>query len=202
MGVGLLVAGKLIIGELRKEHQDSYIKVYVPESNRKKAKAFDDPIVHNEIGLVETKSIANEMPGSPDSRFGKVESLIYQKNVEIERLKSLLEVEQKHKLEYEKIKNLLQWQVFESRQMNREVQRELKALQVQEELRAAQEHKLRSELIYKDQLLLKKDYQLADLNMALQAHNLTNTSEVPSEKINSSNAAPSLDQYEDWRNKN
>ena len=47
------------------------------------------------------------------SGLSKLESILREKNIEIERLRSLLQTEMKHKLEYEKIKNLLQWQVFD-----------------------------------------------------------------------------------------
>ena len=149
----------------------------------------DDPLT------VEESSV------SAGASLTKLESLLKEKNIEIDRFRRLLEVERKNTIEYEKIKNLLQRQIFESRQMNKEVQRELKSLQAQAEMLDAQTNKLKTELVYKDQLLLKKDYQLTELNTALQGHILPQTSDHLPKKSNSDNSSDSSPELE-WRNKN
>lgn len=202
-----MIAGRLIFNELRKEKMASVpvFKKEIPEdlpepspSNQHKSFERSDDLIpktfQGDSGVLECDIEALPLT--------KLESLLKEKNNEIDHFKNLLEIEQKNKIEYEKIKDLLQRQIFESRQMNKEVQRELKSLQAQTEILDAQANKLRSDLIYKDQLLLKKDYELAELNAALHGHILVDNSDPLVKKPTNSSDLSDSNRDLGWTNTN
>lgn len=206
ISVGIIVAAKLILNELRKERLGSPIGSGI--KNESQAVLSDHSFDQEQRDVFQPVMPARIEPLAPQEYSvrpeiskERFEFMLKEKTDEINRFKNLLEVELKNKAEYEKIKNLLQCQIFESRKMNKEIQRELKSLKDYAETLDAQANKLKAELIYKDQLLLKKDYQLTDLNAALQAYLLPQTSEHLPKKSNADSLSDSGHGL-DWRNKN
>ena len=113
-----------------------------------------------------------------------------------------MEAERRHKAEFEKIKSLLQWQIFETRQMNKEVKRELDALMIQGKHFKDEAYRLRSELNYKEQVLAQNETKILELKNRLHKY-LSVDSAKPDDSRLKAKIDPELDSFDqyDWRTK-
>jgi len=200
--IGSALAGKLILGELRKDRRD-----YVLIQPASKSVQDIKPVV----------AAPQKTAISPDAYmpFVKVERqakrlqdwerILIQKNSEIEQLKKDLASQKNQSEEFLKIKALLERQIFESRQMYRAVKRELDALMAQGQRSQDEIAKLQMDLTYKNQLINQNEVKMAELKNRI-ANILPNTSApaqpdpgpAPKEEIDLGNF--SFDQL-DWRKK-
>ncbi|GEM_PF-6452849 len=161
--VGSFIAGRIILGELRKERRDYVIveqKIFVPE-----------PLPPAQVSVLVEK-IVSVIPDVHNDELGarirKVEQLLAEKNSELVKLQSVLEAERRNEVEFEKIKSLLQWQIFETREMNKNVKRELDAMMEQGAKFQNEALRLQTELNYKEQLLNQNEGKLSELKNRLQ----------------------------------
>lgn len=192
--VGSWIAGKLILGELRKEK-----RVYIPIASaggnpsnlpQKKSSQIDPLIIlaqHTDNELIE--------------RVSKVENLLAEKNAEIVKLNNILEAERRHKSEFEKIKSLLQWQIFETRQVNKQIKQELESIKAQQVQFQEESSQLKKELNYKEQVLAQNEVKISELNNRLK--NFLSVNPSATDARHTSSADPVIDSLEalDWRTK-
>ena len=161
---GSYIAGKLILGELRKERRN-YVVV--------EQKISPEPLPLAEASVENvalTVGIAAALQDGDEllPRIRKLEQLLAEKNSELVKLRSVLEAERRHQTEFEKIKSLLQWQIFDARKMNKDVKRELDILKSQGENSQNEAARLQTELNYKEQLLNQNESKLSELKNRLQ----------------------------------
>ena len=157
---GSFIAARLILGELRKERRDYVVleqKISTPQ-----------PLAPAQIPLEEIVPAPDARHDELKARLQKVEQLLAEKNSELVKLQSVLEAERRHQAEFEKIKSLLQWQIFEARQMNKDIKRELDALIQQGGKFQNEALRLQTELNYKEQLLNQNEVELSELKNRLQ----------------------------------
>lgn len=192
--VGSLVAGKLILGELRKERRDyipvSSIQKVLVEPSKNKSSEVDHLTVlsqHTDQELLE--------------RVQKVENLLAEKNAELVRLSNVLEAERRHKNEFEKIKSLLQWQIFETRQANKQIKLELESLNAQGQQFKQETYQLKSELNYKEQILTQSEMKISELNNRLRSFLSINSSMNNNTPPNNADHAADTFDHLDWRTK-
>lgn len=190
--VGSLIAGKLILGELRKERRD-----YIPISSMQKdlgGLTKPSPADHLSVLAQHTDQELLE-------RVQKVENLLAEKNAEIVKLNNVLEAERRHKNEFEKIKSLLQWQIFETRQANKQIRQELDSLKTQGQQFQQETYQLKSELNYKEQILAQNEIKISELNNRLRSFLSIDSSMDNNSRPN--NADPAADTFDhlDWRTK-
>ena len=195
--VGSFIAGRLILGELRKERKN-YIAVspHNFESVSKSApERLSDVVGHQFLSLSESDLQIRE-------RINKVEALLAEKNTELEKLQNLLEAERKYKVDFEKIKNLLEWQVFQSRQMNKEIKSQLDTLSIQGKEFQDEASRLKTELNYKQQVLAQSESKILELKNRLHGFLSTDASQAsnPPQKAKSNPDEASFDEF-DWRTK-
>ncbi len=225
--IGSLIAAKLILGELRKERRD-YVVLTNPSESAPKAQSAV-PLSAQEIkdfvkdaGSDLPKDFSKDLPKelpvefiSPAAYtpFVKVESqtqqlqewetILASKNAEIERLTRDLEAQKYQTQEFEKIKILLERQIFESRQMNRTVKRELDLLKAQGQKSQDDFAKLQMELNYKNQLINQSEVRLSELKNRISKllPNTPSSNESASEPVQKQDLGDfSFDQL-DWRKK-
>jgi predicted nucleic acid-binding Zn-ribbon protein len=132
-------------------------------------------------------------------RICKVEALLVEKNIELEKLQNLLEAERKYKVDFEKIKNLLEWQVFQSRQMNKEIKSQLEVLSIQGKEFQDEASRLKTELNYKQQVLAQNESKILELKNRLHGFLATDASN-PQQKTKINPEEISFDEF-DWRTK-
>ena len=193
--IGSFIAGKLILGELRKERRD-YIAIAPHDLEFKTTTVVSQP------PMTLDQSVLTVQPDGLQDRIHKIENLLAEKNTELTKLQSVLEAEQKHKVEFEKIKTLLQWQIFETRQMNKDVKRELDALIMQGKQFQDEASHLRSELNYKEQVLAQNETKISELKNRLRkflSEEMLKPND-PRPKINTDPNDVSFDEF-DWRTK-
>lgn len=182
VAIGIFFAGRLILGELQKE-KTNYVPISPVEVNTKAQENVQE--VERVIEQKVEDTLTNLEQSLP-SQLTKLDSMLKEKNVQLKKLQALLEMEQKHKVEIEKIKSLLEWQVFESRQMNRDVKREL--LEINTKMKTLQEEALRlkTDLNYKNQQLHQNEVVVSELKNRLLGYGVSEfTPQTPaSEKIN------------------
>ena len=202
--VGSIIAGRLILGELRKEYRDYVVieqkEIYPPELVPVEIKI--SAVKENISGAI-TQS-ETPKPQEKIISVSKLEQLLTEKNAELVKLQNILEAERRHQVEFEKIKALLERQIFEARQMNREVKKELDALMNQGEQFQKEALHLKTELNYKEQLLNKNELKISELKNRIQ--NLLSASPDPSKpdesypKSNFNLGDISFEEF-DWRKK-
>lgn len=197
--VGSVIAARLILGELRKEKRD-YIPLSPQEARTMLPVSVDAPTFEPEPEVIVKADQSAE--DSLRSRLVKVEQLLVEKNIELEKLQNLVDAERRHKAEFEKIKSLLQWQIFETRQMNKEVKRELDALMIQGKHFKDEAYRLRSELNYKEQVLAQNETKILELKNRLHKY-LSVDSAKPDDSRLKDKIDPELDSFDqyDWRTK-
>lgn len=201
--VGSVIAARLILGELRKEKRD-----YIPISPQELKSVV--PVVPEQSPSVAVDSpapaaavVQMEYSGENlQARLEKTEKLLAEKNAELIKLQNLIVAERRHKNEFEKIKSLLQWQIFETRQMNKEIKRELDALMIQGKHFKDEAYRLRSELSYKEQVLAQNETKILELKNRLHQY-LSVDSAKPAEPRLNDKADPEVDSFDqyDWRTK-
>lgn len=192
--IGSFIAGRLILGELRKERRD-YIAI-TPQN----LESVSTVVPQQQPVISEQPVLLNQTDAQLQERINKVEALLAEKNVELTKLQNILEAERKHKAEFEKIKTLLQWQIFETRQMNKDVKRELDALTRQGKQFQDEASHLRSELTYKEQVLAQNETKISELKNRLHKFLSEDPSKLndPHLKENSDPSNVSFDEF-DWR---
>jgi hypothetical protein len=201
--VGSAIAAKLILGELKKERRNYVIltqtsvepaeKIQPASEIPKTAPAdFISPAAYTPFVKIE-----RETP-----RMENWESILAQKNAEIERLTKDLEAQKDHTQEIEKIKALLERQIFESRQMNRTIKKELDALMAQGQKSQDEITKLQVELNYKNQLINQTEMKMTELKNRISKllPNGTPAQEEPAQNDERDLGNFSFDQL-DWRKK-
>jgi hypothetical protein len=193
--VGSLVAGRLILGELRKESRDYVVLIEPPSVSQEDFQNVSMPV-----------SPAVQAPfikvGRETQRQDEWERALHQKNVVIEKFTRDLENLRNQNQEFEKIKALLERQIFESRQMNRSVKQESDALKVQVQRSRDEISKLQMELNYKNQLLNQNELKMNELKNRI-SNVLPNTptpSQEPAPKQELDLGEFSFDEL-DWRKK-
>jgi hypothetical protein len=158
--IGAFIAGKLILGELQKE-KGNYIEVLPVRT--------PDPA--SEPQDFRPKEIIVESPNDqPIDQLYKLEVMLKEKNAEIKKLQDLLIVEQRNKGEIDKIKSLLEWQVFESRQMNKEIKKQLAEIIDQSKHYQQEAVRLKSDLHYKEQMLNHNEIMVSELKNRLMGY--------------------------------
>src|SRR3989338_2982242 len=173
--IGSLIAGRLILGELRKERRD-YVVIIKPTHPTADS---PEPVAVPAAVLPKPKEVRKESASSDTTknnfilndslnRIHKLEQLLAEKNTQIVKLQTTLEAERRNQAEFEKIKSLLQWQIFEARQMNKEVKRELDTLMAQGQKFQDEALRLQAELNYKEQLLNQNEVKLSELKNRLK----------------------------------
>jgi chromosome segregation ATPase len=207
--VGSLIAAKLIWGELRKERRD-YVLITKPAVEASVSKS-SEPVP---ISIEEFKEVQKEfISPAAYTPFVKVETQTEQlenwerilagKNAEIERLTRDLGAQKYQTQEFEKIKALLERQIFESRQMNREIKRELDLLKAQGQKSQDEITKLQMELNYKNQLINQSEVRMSELKnrISQMLPNTPASNEPASEPVQKQDLGDfSFDQL-DWRKK-
>lgn len=195
--IGSLIAGRLILGELRKERRD-----YIPVSPQDIKPTPYAVIREQDLGSSFPAPSINEPGTLIQERIVKVERLLVEKNEELKKLQHMLEAERKHKNDFEKIKNLLEWQVFESRQMNKEIKRELAALSIQGKQFEDEASKLKNELTFKEQVLAQSESKILELKNRLRGFLSTDSAPI-SKPHTQSEAGPKEESFDefDWRTK-
>jgi hypothetical protein len=210
--VGSLIAGKLIMGELRKERRD-YVVLIDPSEIAQEAKQTKQT---EEVPRVE-EPVLNAAPAdfiSPAAytpfvkiepegiRLENWERIIAQKNAEIAELTKKLEAQIDQTEEFGKIKALLERQIFESRQMNRTIKKELDALMAQGQKSQDEILKLQRDLNYKEQLIHQSETRVRELKnrIAKILPNTPATAQEPEKKEEPDLGDFSFDQL-DWRKK-
>jgi hypothetical protein len=202
---GSLIAGKLILGELRKERRDYVVLVqpstaaeFSPETKPSvKPAEFISPAVYTPFVKVERQGPQSE----------NWETILQFKNSEIAKLTKDLEAQKYQTQEFEKIKALLERQIFESRQMNRAVKKELDALVAQGQKTQDEITKLQVELNYKNQLLNQTEVKMTELKNRISKILPNTDASVPTQPESGPVQKPELDLGDfsfdqlDWRNK-
>lgn len=192
---GSFIAGRLILGELRKERRD-YVVV--------RQKILEEPLPSIEVSVEHLAPAVAEARDDDElmQRIRKLEQLLAEKNSDLVKLQNVLEAERRHQAEFEKIKTLLQWQIFESRKMDKEVKQELKVLMEQGEKFQKEALRLQTELNYKEELLSQNEVKLSELKNRL-AHVLQvnpSKTDEPAPKSGFDLGDISFEEF-DWRKK-
>lgn len=193
--IGSVIAGRLILGELRKERRN-YIAVAPQQLELEK------PVAENLPSARYQPTFLEDSDSHMQERIHKIEVLLAEKNAELIKLQTLLETEQKNKTYFEKIKNLLECQVFESRQMNKDIKRELAALSAQGKQFQDEAARLKTELNYKEQVLLQNESKILELKNRLHGFLSTDSTKAfdPRLKTEDSSEQTSFDEF-DWQKK-
>lgn len=192
--VGSLIAGKLILGELRKEK-----RVYIPIASSEGGPA---ELPNNKSSQLDPLTVlAQHTDKELIERVNKVENLLAEKNAEIVKLNNILEAERRHKSEFEKIKSLLQWQIFESRQVNKQIKQELDSIKAQQEQFQQESSHLKKELNYKEQVLAQNEVKISELNNRLR--NFLSVDPSATDTRHTKSNDPAIDSLDalDWRTK-
>jgi hypothetical protein len=197
--IGSFIAGKLILGELRKERRDYVVLVAPASQSIPEEPKTSAPIRDHISPAAYTPFIKVE---SPTERLSNWEKILAGKNLEIEKLTKALESQRSQTQEIEKIKILLERQIFESRQMNRNIKRELDALMTQGQKSQDEITKLQVELNYKNQLINQHEVKMSELKnrIATILPSASATTPEPVQKSESDLGDFSFDQL-DWRKK-
>lgn len=192
--VGSLIAGKLILGELRKEKRH-YIPIVSTD------KILSNFSKNKPIQLDPSTILAQHTDKELMERVIKVENLLAEKNAEIVKLTNNLEVERRHKIEFEKIKSLLQWQIFETRQVNRQIKQELDSIKSKQEEFQEESSHLKKELNYKEQVLAQNEVKISELNNRLRNFLSVDPSAKDTRQDNSNDPLNESFDSLDWRTK-
>lgn len=190
--VGSLIAGKLILGELRKEKRQ-----YIPIASTDKM--LSDFLDNKSSHLDPLTILAQHTDKELIDRVIKAENLLAEKNAEIVKLNNNLEMERRHKNEFEKIKSLLQWQIFETRQVNKQIKQELDSIKAKQGEFQEESSHLKKELNYKEQVLAQNEIKISELNNRLRNFLSVDPSTKDTRQNNSNDPLnDSLDAL-DWR---
>ena len=88
--IGSFIAGRLILGELRKERRD-YIAITPQELEPIKTVISQTAVINDQPVLLD------QTDAQLQERINKVEALLAEKNIELTKLQNILEAERKHK---------------------------------------------------------------------------------------------------------
>jgi len=199
VAVGSFVAGRLILGELRKERRD-YVVLVSP--------SLESPQNDSSVTSVgEYIPPSDYLPQIKSDHAVKNlsdwERVLAEKNQDIENLTRQLESQKAQTQDIEKIKVLLERQIFESRQMNRAIKREFDALRAQDAKSQDEIAKLQVELNYKNQLINQNEVKMIELKNRISKilpNEIATSAQEPIHNPELDLGDFSFDQL-DWRNK-